>query len=151
MSSPFDAAQSMANIWLDFASKMGTSGAAFSPEAGPPEAAKQVRATVFDSMTQYADQFMRSPQFLDMMKQSLDASIAFRKQLNDFLTAVHHGTESVARQDLDSVVMAVRQVERRTLDRLEAVADRLDEISQRLEKLEHCANRNGQHVEAAHV
>ena len=152
MSSPFDAAQSMAKIWLDFASKMGTSGAAFSPEAGPPEAARQVRGAVFDSMTQYADQFLRSPQYLELMKQSLDASITFRKQMNDFLTSLHHGAQGIARQDVDSLVLAVRQVERRTLDRLEAVTERLDEISQRLEKLESCAaNRNGQHVEAAHV
>src|SRR3954462_13916115 len=85
MSSPFDAAQTMANIWMDFATKISTAG--LSPESDPPQAAKQVRGAVFDSMTQYSNQFLRSPQFLQMMKQSLDASIAFRKQMNDFLTS----------------------------------------------------------------
>jgi hypothetical protein len=152
MSSPFEAAQTMANIWMDFANKMGTSGMAFSPEADPPEAGKQVRSAVFQSMTQYADAFLRSPQFLDMMKQSLDASIAFRKQMNDFLTSLHHNTQGVARQDVDSLQLSVRQAERRTLDRLETVAEHLDEIAKRLEKLESsAANRNGQNAEASHV
>ena len=151
MSSPFDAAQTMANIWMDFATKM-TTAAVPSPEAGPPEAAKQVRSVMFDSMTHYADQFLRSPQFLDLMKQSLDASITFRKQMNDFLTSLHHQTQSVARQDVDSLQLSVRQAERRTLERIESVVERLDEITQRLEKLEsNAGHRNGEHMETSHV
>jgi hypothetical protein len=151
MSSPFDAAQTMANIWLDFASKIGSASIP-SPESGPPEAAKHARGMLLDSMTQYTDQFLRSPQFLDMMKQSLDASIAFRKQMNDFLTSMYHNAQGVARQDLDSLQLSVRQAERRTLERIENVVERLDEITQRLEKLESAnGNRNGQHAEASHV
>jgi hypothetical protein len=87
-----------------------------------------------------------------MMKQSLDASMAFRKQMNDFLTSLHHNTQGVARQDVDSLQLSVRQAERRTLDRLETVAEHLDEIAKRLEKLETgAANRNGEHAEATHV
>jgi hypothetical protein len=42
MSSPFDAAQNMASIWMDFANKMGTAGMAFSPESDRPEGGKLV-------------------------------------------------------------------------------------------------------------
>ena len=151
MSSPFDAAQTMANIWMDFATKIGNAGMP-SPESGPPEAAKQVRGVLFDSMTQYTNQYLRSPQFLELMKQSLDASIAFRKQMNDFLTSLHHNTQGVARQDVDSLQLSVRQAERRTLERIESVVERLDEITQRLEKIEKASgNRNGEHVETSHV
>jgi hypothetical protein len=151
MSSPFDAAQTMANIWLDSLARMSTAAMAGQPEAGPVEAGQQARETVFSSMTQYTNAYLRSPQFLQMMKQSLDASIAFRKQMNDWFTSLHHSTQSVARQDVDSIQLAVRQAERRTLDRLEDVAERLDQITLRLEKLESCAGRNGEHVEATHV
>src|SRR4029079_6146309 len=110
MSSPFDAAQQLTGMWMDFATKMSTAGVAFSPDSDPPEAGKQVRGAIFGAMSQYADQFMRSPQFLGMMKQSLDASIAFRKQINDFLTQLHHSTQSVAQQDIDSLLLSVRHV-----------------------------------------
>jgi hypothetical protein len=127
-----DQAGLFARLWTDFAGKMAMSGLSFTPGAAPPEAARQVRGAMFDGMTKYFDEYMRSPQFLESMKQSLDASMAFRKQFQDFFTQMHHEAQSPAREDIDSVMLTMRHVETRLLDRLDELSARVEEIAARL-------------------
>jgi hypothetical protein len=129
---------------------MASAGMALRPpgEQTPPDVAQQMREATFTAMAQYTDKFMRSEQFLEMIKQSLDASIAFRKQLNEFLTQAHHGVQSVAKQDVDAMSLAVRHLETRVLGRIEELCSKLDEVSQRLDALESDrAKGNGRAVE----
>lgn len=136
MSSVFEQAARFTEIWTDFATKMATSGMTVDPGSTPPEAAQQVRGAMLSAMSHYADDFMRSPQFLEMMRQSFDAAISFRQQLNQFLTSAHHNMQGIARQDIDSLLLSVRHMETRVLDRMEELSSRLDEIGKRLETLE---------------
>jgi hypothetical protein len=78
------------------------------------------------------------------MKQPLDAAIAFRKQMNDFLTTVQHNAQGVARQDIDSLMLTVRHIETRLLNSLSLIASQLASIEHRLEKLEQNPARNGE-------
>jgi len=144
MSSPFEEAQKITNVWAEFAAKMATAGMTVDPSGGqsPPDAAKSVRAAALSAMSQYAQQFMRSQQFMEMMKQSMDASIAWQRQMNDFLTKAHHAGESVARSDLSDLHQSVRHLEQRTLDQMEQLAAKLDQISQRLDAIEERNDRN---------
>jgi hypothetical protein len=111
------------------------------PKQSPPEFAQCLRDTSLAAMGQQVDRYIRSPQFLAMMKQSLDAQIAFRKQLNQFFTDALHSVEGVARQDVDSLALSVRHVENRVLDRIEALCERLEEVSRRLDVLEPAKGR----------
>src|SRR4051794_14041295 len=95
----FDQAQQFTRMWADVASKMVGAALSADPATPPPQAARDARGAAFQALSQYADQYMRSPQFLEMAKQSIDSSIALRKQWNDFFTDVRHGTEGVARRD----------------------------------------------------
>ena len=125
-------AQQFTHLWTQFATQMGSSGLSFDPASTPPEAARQIRNAMLQAMAQQADGMLRSPEFLEMMKQSMDAAIGFRKQMNDLLAAGHHGIQGVAREDVDSLMEAVRRMETRVLDRLEEVSTRLNEIERRL-------------------
>jgi hypothetical protein len=129
-------ARQFAEQWTGFAAKMAAAGMTFDPRSAPPEIARQMRGAGFQALSQYAQEFMRSPEFLGLMKQSLDASLTFRQQLNEFLTNLHHGAQGVARQDIDSLMLSVRHMETRVLDRMEELSGRLDNISQRLDALE---------------
>ena len=141
MNEAFNQSQRFVELWTEMATKMAAAGMAVSPDSAPPQAAREARAAIFQTMSKHAEEAMRSPQFLEMMKQSLDGSLQFREQLNDFLTRLHHQLQGVARQDIDSVLAGIHQLERRVLDRLEGLDKRFDEVTRRLEALENSADR----------
>lgn len=132
MNPVFEQAQRFTEMWTDFATKMATTGLSVEPDAPPPDATRQVRGAIFRAMSEWADQFLRSPEFLQMVKQGFDRSMDFRQQMNDMLTTVQHNFQGVARQDVDNLLMAVHHLETRLLDRVEQLSSRLDEIEKRL-------------------
>jgi len=136
MNTQFEQAQEMGTLWLEMVTKMMSSAASANPKQSPSEAAHCLRDTSLAAMGQQVDRYIRSPQFLAMMKQSLDAQIAFRKQFNQFFTEALHSVQGVARQDVDALALSVRHVENRVLDRIEALCERLEEVSRRLDVLE---------------
>ena len=136
MNSFLEQAQQFTRMWADVTGKM--MGATLSADAAvpPPQAARDARGAMFQALSQHADQFMRSPQFLELAKQSIDGSIALRKQWNDFFTGVRHGTEGLARRDVDGMILSLRHLETRMLDRIEELGGRLSELDARLERIE---------------
>ena len=124
------------NMWEDLASKMGAAGMAFAPAGPLSNASRQARTAMFKAMSEACDEFMRAPQFQDMMKQSLSASIQFRKQLNDWLGRVHHEFQGTSRQDVDQLMEVIGHVERRITDSVERLSSRMDQLNARLERLE---------------
>jgi len=133
---PFGGAEAFTKMWTEFATKMASAGMTFTPDSPPPEAARHVRNAMFDAMSSYCETFMRSPQFMEMMKQSMDNAIAFRKQLNTFMTRMHHETQGVAQEDMDSVIQTLKSLQHGVVDRLDDIADRLDDLSKRVEAME---------------
>lgn len=129
-----DAGAMFTRMWADFAGKMAMSGLSFAPDATAPEAARQIRNSIFEAMTHYCDEYMRSPQFLEAMKQSLDATMLARQQFNAFLTRMHHEMQGTAREDIDALMLTIRHVETRVLDRMDELTVRLDELTRRLDQ-----------------
>lgn len=128
----FAQSQQLFDMWADLATKMATAGLSAAPDVPPQQAARQVRAAVFEAMSQSADRYMRSPQFLELTRTSLDASLQFREQFNEFLTKLRHEMQGVARQDVQSVLAGVHQMERRVMERLDELDKRLDDLAARL-------------------
>lgn len=128
MEMPFPDYQQLMRTWLDIASKMASAGATGASESIPSDGTKQMRDMYFQTLSQYTDQYMRSPQFLEMMKQSTDTAVALRQQTNDFLAQAHHAVGSLARPDVDSLLMAIRRCETRVLDKLDELSTRLNDL-----------------------
>ena len=143
MNPQFEQAQQLGNLWLEMMTKMMAAAVSMDPTQPPPVAARHLSDISLAAMGQQADKYMRSPQFLAMVKESLDAQIAFRKQLNDFFTDAHHSVKGVAQQDVDALSQSIRQLERRVLNRIESVCDRLEQVSRRLEALESDGDGSG--------
>lgn len=117
-------------FWADMmagASAVGM-GQAFQP-TGQEDSAKQMRRAFLDAWAKSCDEFMHSDHFLDMMKRSMDNSLAFREQMNQFLGQALQTGPVPTREDTDAILLAVR-----TLD--ERVMNRLDELSRRVDQLE---------------
>jgi hypothetical protein len=140
MNPQFEQAQQLGTLWLEMMTEMMTkmmaAGVSADPAQPPPQAARRARDVSLEALGQQADAYMRSPQFLELMKQSLDAQIAFRTQLNQFFTQAHHAVQGVAKQDVDDLFLSARHTETRVLDRIEGLCERLDRLSRRLEALE---------------
>lgn len=123
-------------MWLDFAANMAAAGASASAEAVPSDASRQVRDAYLRAIAQYTEEYMRSPQFLEMMKQSTDAAVSLRKQINDFVADAHRAMGSVARPDIDGLIVAVRRCETRVLEQLDELSGKLSDLETRLQALE---------------
>ena len=136
MDETINQATRLMELWGEMASRMAMAGTQGNPQSAPPEAARRVRATVFQAMAQFADQYMRSPEFLGMLRQGFDNSMKAREQTNEALTRLHHELQGVARKDVESVLRGVHQAEARVVDRLDDLCTRLDQIAQRLDALE---------------
>ena len=126
-----------ARMWMNFAGEMAKAGfATMSPDQTPPDATREMRSAFFKAMSDYGEQYMRSPQFLETMKQSMAGAIEYRKQLNEFLGRIQHEFQATSRQDVDQLMLVMRHLEQRMTDGMERLSSRFDEIIDRLETLE---------------
>ncbi len=132
----FDAAAAWMRMWSDCASTMMGTQPQFAPFGTPQEAARQTQSAALKAFSNYCEQFMRSPDFLQMLKQSLAGSIQFRKQLNDLLGQIRHEFQGTSRQDIDQLMLGMRHLEQRVVGGIERVAQRLGELHARLDAIE---------------
>jgi len=134
METLFGDLQDFMRMWLDGATKRASSGVMPQSESSASDGVKQMRDMYFQALGQRSEEFMRSPQFLEMMKQGRDAAVAMRQQTNDMLARAHHAVGSLAQPDVDSLLMAVRRCETRVLDKLEELSNRMSELEGRHEE-----------------
>ena len=118
--------ESFQKIWMDTFTRMAQTAFSATPGSAPPEIIRQMRSGIFEALAKSWDEYLRSPQFMEGMKQWMDNAILFRKMTNEFFTKTRHETQDIAREDIDSVMLAVRHMEKRILDRLEELTVRLD-------------------------
>ena len=115
---------------MDTCSRLMQSAFSASPGAAPPEMLRQMRSGIFQALAQSWNEYLRSPQFGAAMKQWMDGAISYRKMTNDLFTRARHETQDVAREDIDNVLLAMRHLEKRLLDRMEGLAAMINQASQ---------------------
>ncbi len=132
----FEQQQQYGKMWSDFAATLTKAGMAFSPEDTPPDAARSVRTNVLKAWSEYCDDFLRSKEFVNTMKQSMKQSIEFKKQMNQMMGNVHHEFQGASRQDIDHLMQTISHVERRIVDSVERMESQLDALGKRIDTLE---------------
>jgi hypothetical protein len=147
MSEPFgNTAEQMAafqKIWSESMGKVMQAAFAGGQDSPPPELLKQIRAGMFQALAQSWDEFMRSPQFLEAMKQWMDNAIRFRQMSKDFMANIRNELQAPSREDLDSIMLTVRHMERQVLDRIDGLARELGELKSKRAGKTKPAARNG--------
>jgi hypothetical protein len=144
MSQTLEQAAAFQKLWLDTFGSMASVWSQYSPDAPPPEEMRKMRSGMLKAVAGAWDDFMRTPQFMEMMKASLNGALDLRRMARDGMNKIHEQFETPTREDLDSILLAIRHVERRLLEALEGVDDRVRTNTDRLEKLEQClAKTNG--------
>lgn len=122
-----------AKFWADMMGRMGPMAGMGAPQAPQQnqftDLAQQMQRVFFDAWAKYCDEFMRSEQFLKMMKQSVDGAVQLKKQTDEWLAKTVEGMQMPTRDDVHESVAAIREMEKR-------IGARLDELTQRVEGLE---------------
>ena len=118
-------------IWMETMSRMVQAAFTVSPNSPPPEVLRQMRSGIFQAWAQSWEEFMRSPQFLEGMKQWMENAIAFRKMTNEFMGRVRNEMQSPSKGDIDSIMLTVRHMEKRLLDRIEELSAEVGELKQK--------------------
>ncbi len=140
---PFDPA-SMQALWQQM---MGQFARATSPEGAPPagipaEMFRQMQKAYLDAMGRWADQYMRSPEFLANMKHSLENALALRRQVEEFLRKASEQSFGSTLGVYDAVG-AVRDAEAWITRRIDEIAARLDAIESKLGVERHARRGRG--------
>jgi hypothetical protein len=119
-------------IWVESMTKVMQAAFTVSPNSPPPEMLRNIRTGIFQALAETWDEFMRSPQFLDGMRQLMENAVAFRKMSSDFMSRVRTDLQSPSREDMDGVMLSVRHMEKRLLDRLEELSSQVRDLKERL-------------------
>src|SRR5437016_945206 len=88
-------------IWLETMTKMMQTAFTMSPDAAPPEVLRQIRSGLFQALAKSWEEFMRSPQFLEGMRQMVQNAVSFRQMTNDFLAKCRTDLQAPSREDID--------------------------------------------------
>lgn len=133
----FDQVAAFQKLWLDSFANMASIWSQFSPTSPPSDEVRKMRGGMLKVLADTWDEYMRTPQFLELMKASLNGALDLKRMARDGLNRVHDQLENTSKQDVDDVLMAIRHVERRILDRLEGIDERVTNLDDRLESVDH--------------
>ena len=129
-------------IWSESMSRLMQAAFTFTPNSPPPEELmKRIRSGILEALAKSWEEFMRSPQFMEGMKQWMDNAVAFRKMSNDFMSNVRNQMQAPSREDTDSVMLAVRHMETRILDRVEELAAEIQALKRGTKPSKRAARR----------
>ena len=104
-----------------------------------PDMVRRMQSAFLDSLAAASEQYMRSPQFLEAMKSSLDSAVRMRGEMEDYLRRNISDAMGAPGQADMWPVSAVIEMESRLQSRLDEIAQRLD----RLERADAPAPRSG--------
>ncbi len=118
-------------IWLESMSKLMQAAFTFTPDSAPPELLRQIRNGMLQALAGAWDEFLRSPQFQASMKQWMEQAVAFRKMSNDFMSKARKAMQAPTSGDVEAIMLSVRHMETRILDRVEELSRQVHELQSR--------------------
>jgi hypothetical protein len=151
----FEQAAAFQKLWTDSLVNMASVWSQYSPVSPPADEIRKMRGAMLKVLGDTWDDYMRTPQFMELMKASLNGALDLKRMARDGMNRAHEQFENPSKEDIDGVLMAIRHVERRLLDRLEGLDERVanldkkvDKVDRRIAKQEHTIERRGQTSEA---
>jgi hypothetical protein len=136
MNKYFDQVAAFQKLWMDSVTNMAGVWSQFSPGSPPSDEMRKMRGGMMQVLAETWDQYMRTPQFMEMMKASLNGALDLKRLARDGMNRVHEQFENPAKQDIDDLLLAIRHVERRLLDRLEGLDDRVANLNEKIDKVD---------------
>src|SRR5215469_8452078 len=129
----FDQAAAFQKLWMDSLTEMAGIWSQYSAGSPPIDEMRKMRGGMLQVLAETWDEYMRTPQFMEMMKASLNGALDLKRLASDGMNRVHEQFKTPSKEDIDEVLLAIRHVERRILDRLEGLDDRLAKLDEGLD------------------
>ena len=136
MNKAFDQVSAFQKLWLDSFANTASIWSQFSPSSPPSDELRKMRGGMMQVLAETWDAYLRTPQFMEIMKASLNGALDLKRLARDGLNRVHEQFEIPHKEDIDGVLLAIRHVERRLLDRLEGLDDRVANLDEKIDKVE---------------
>ncbi|MBL9118963.1 MAG: hypothetical protein JNL80_03495 [Phycisphaerae bacterium] len=113
-----------------------------------PEVLRRMQGAFFEAMAQYAEQYMRSPQFLEAMKRSMDQALQFKRQMDDFLKSnMANAFETASGGANTEILGAIRQTSAQLQSHIDSQLSKLDA---RIANLEQAAGQSRHEASRPH-
>jgi len=130
-----DPFSNLTRMWLELAA---SAMQAWQPSVGgtaSPEMFRKGRSDLMQVWSDWCEELLRSPAFLEAQKQCMSGSLAFRKQFRVNLRKVQRELQTAGREDIGALVATVQRSQRRVLDQLEETSERLQALQSKLDCL----------------
>jgi uncharacterized coiled-coil protein SlyX len=136
MNKGFEQVTAFQKLWADSFANMAGVWSQFSPGSPPTDEMRKMRGGMLKVLGETWDEYMRTPQFMEMMKASLNGALDLKRMARDGMNRVHQQFENPTKEDIDGVLLAIRHVEGRLLDRLEGLDDRVLNLNEKIDKVD---------------
>jgi DNA anti-recombination protein RmuC len=81
------------------------------------------------------------------MKASLNGALDLKRMARDGMNRVHEQFETPSKEDIDGVLLAIRHVEGRLLDRLEGLDDRVVNLNEKIDNIDQRIAKQGNAID----
>jgi hypothetical protein len=132
----FDQVATFQKLWMDSFANMTGVWSQFSAGSPPADEMRKMRGGMLKVLAETWDEYLRTPQFLEIMKASMNGALDLKRMAREGINRVHEQFENPSKEDIDGVLLAIRHVERRLLDRLEGIDDRMATLDEKIDKLD---------------
>jgi hypothetical protein len=143
----FDQVTAFQKLWTDSLANMASVWSQFSPGSPPTDEMRKMRGGLLKVLAETWDEYMRTPQFMEIMTASLNGMLDLKRMARDGMNRVHEQFENPTKNDIDDVLLAIRHVERRLLDRLEGLNDRVANLDEKIDNVDHRIARQENAIE----
>lgn len=138
----FEQAAALQKMWMDTISGMTEVWGQYSPDNPPPEELKKARQGILRVISKSWEEFMRTPQFMQMMRDSVNNAIAWQGYAKEGGNRFQDAMQAASKEDVDGLLLAIRHVEKRNLDQLEALQESIEDLARQIDRLAKNVERN---------
>ena len=94
MNKGFDQVAAFQKLWTDSFANMASVWSQFSPGSPPSDEMRKMRGAMLKVLAETWDEYMRTPQFMEMMKGSLNGALDLKRMARDGMNRVHEQFEN---------------------------------------------------------
>ena len=99
-------------LWTDSFANMAGAWSQFSPGSPPSDEMRKMRGGMLKVLAETWDEYMRTPQFMEMMKAWLNGTLNLKRLARDGMNRVH---EQIRKPQQGALLLPLRPEYRRTL------------------------------------
>src|SRR5215469_10754957 len=132
----FDQAAAFQKLWMDSLTEMAGVWSQYTAGSPPIDEMRKMRGGMLKVLAETWDEYMRTPQFREIMKASLNGALDLKRVAREGMNRLHDQLENPSKEDFDGVLLAIRHVERRILERFEGLDDRVVGLNEKIEKVD---------------